>query len=365
MKVVQIVPTLAYGDAVGNDVMAIKQILRGAGYITEIYAENVVKPLSKTTAKSTEQLHTLRKEDVAILHLSTGAKVNSDFASLQCRKIVCYHNVTPPEYFAKNDTYVKKINEWALQNVAFLADKVDYCLADSEFNKEDLIRMGYRCKTDVLPILIPFDEYKREPDDLLMEKYQDVPVVLFTGRIAPNKRIEDVIRAFAMYKKYYNAKAVLLLVGSYKETDIYYMKLITYLERIQVEDVVFTGHIRFDEILACYRSADVFLCQSEHEGFCVPLVEAMFFQIPIVAYESTAIPYTLGESGILMDTKDPLVVAGMLDRVYENEQLREHLIAEEQRRLMDFSYDKIKEQFLQCINDFVKSESNNEEDSNY
>jgi len=365
MNVVQIVPILAYGDAVGNDAMAIKAILQRAGYTTEIYAESIAKPLDKAAAKPIEQLHTLKDEDVAILHLSTGAKVNLVFASLPCRKIVRYQNVTPPGFFEKNDEYMRKINEWALQNVSFLADKVDYCLTASEFNKEDLINMGYQCKIDILPILIPFDDYKKRPDQAILKKYQEVPVVLFTGRIAPNKKIEDIIRAFGMYKRYYNQDAVLILVGSYKKTDVYYRRLMTYIEKTEIKDIVFTGHIRFDEILAYYHCADIFLCQSEHEGFCVPLVEAMFFRIPIIAYKSTAIPYTLGQSGILMDTKDPLLVAGIMNCVHENKQLREHLVEEEQRRLADFSYEKVCEQFLLYLNKFVKNKSVNEEENNY
>jgi len=355
MKVVQIVPTLAYGDAVGNDAMAIKTILYNAGYETEIYAESVVKPLDKTAAKPVDKLYELGKEDVAILHLSTGAKINNDFADLLCRKIVRYHNVTPPKFFAKNDSRIEEINKWALQSVTFLADKVDYCLTASEFNKADLIEMGYQCRIDILPILIPFDDYKKKPDEKIIKKYQKTPMVLFTGRIVPNKKIEDIIRAFYIYKKYYNRKAVLVLVGSYKATDIYYKKLATYVERIGAKDIIFTGHIRFDEILAYYHCADVFLCQSEHEGFCVPLVEAMFFRIPVIAYKSSAIAFTLGGSGVLMETKDPLLVAGMMNCVYQNKQLREQIIKEEERRLEDFSYNIVKEQFLEFIDDFIKN----------
>lgn len=366
MQIVQIVPTLAYGDAVGNDAMAIKKILHNAGYKTEIYAESVVKPLDKTAAKSIDKLYELGKENVAILHLSTGAKINSDFADLTCRKIVRYHNVTPPKFFAKNDSHTEAINKWALQNVTFLADKVDYCLAVSEFNKVDLVKIGYQCRIDVLPILIPFDDYKKKSDEKIIKKYQKMPMVLFTGRIVPNKKIEDIIRAFYIYKKYYNPKAVLVLAGSYKETDIYYRKLATYINRIGAKDVVFTGHIRFDEILAYYHCADIFLCQSEHEGFCVPLVEAMFFQIPVIAYKSSAIPFTLGKSGILMETKEPLLVAGMMNCVHENKQLREQIIEEEERRLEDFSYEIVKEQFLQFIDDFIKNGIYDEEkDSDY
>lgn len=354
MQIVQIVPTLAYGDAIGNDVLALKRALEEAEYDTEIYTESVVAPLKSSMAKSVEKLN-LKNDDVAILHLSTGARVNRDFAKLACRKIIRYHNVTPPEFYAQNNPYIERINKAALKDVAFLADKVDYCLAVSEFNKQGLIEMGYTCKIDVLPILIPFEDYNKVPDPQILKTYRDVPIVLFTGRIVPNKKLEDVIRAFFMYKKYYNKDAVLILIGSYKEEDKYYQSLQAYINKINAQDIVFTGHIRFDEILAYYRVADVFLCQSEHEGFCVPLVEAMYFGIPIVAYASTAIPGTLSGSGIVMDTKEPLMVAGMINRVYTDKKLKEEVLLSEQKRLEDFAYKSISEHFLKLIEKYIQN----------
>lgn len=354
MQVIQIVPTLAYGDAIGNDALALKHALEEAGYNTEIYAESVVAPLKPSLAKNTEKL-LLKNDDVAILHLSTGAKINREFAKLSCRKIVRYHNVTPPEFYSGYDSYIERINKAALKDAAFLADKVDYCLADSEFNKQDLIKMGYSCKIDVLPILIPFEDYRKAPEPQIVEKYKDVPIVLFTGRVVPNKKIEDVICAFSLYRKHYNKEAVLMLVGSYKEDDAYYQRLQTYINEIEAENIIFTGHISFNEILAYYRVADVFLCQSEHEGFCVPLVEAMFFQIPIIAYASTAIPGTLAGSGVVMDTKDPLLVAGMINRVLIDGKMKKWILLSEKERLSDFAYEPISGKFLELIDKFIQN----------
>ncbi|WP_124065161.1 glycosyltransferase [Clostridium sp. E02] len=365
MRIIQIIPTLAYGDAVGNDAMALKCVIQDMGFETEIYAENIVCP-EKMPAKLVNQIPALSKDDIAILHLSTGAKINNEFGNLLCRKIVRYHNVTPPEFFEVNDLYIAEVNKWGLRSAAYLADKVDYCLADSEFNRQDLIELGYKCKIDVLPILIPFEDYKKKPDQKIIKKYSKTPVVLFTGRVAPNKKHEDIIQSFCMYKKFYNPKAVLVLVGSYKETDLYYQRLKKYVEELNVEDVIFTGHIHFNEILAYYYIADVFLCQSEHEGFCVPLVEAMFFDNPIVAYKSTAIPFTLDKSGFLMDTKDPLLVAGVLHEIDKSTDMRNQLIKEQRKRLEVFSFERIKYQFEKFINSFIENGTCNEKkNSNY
>jgi len=357
MQILQLIPTIAYGDAVGNDAVALKKILRKMGFVTNIYAESVVAPLDSKTAYKIDKMPKVNKDDIIIYHLSTGSELNFKFANFKCRKIAIYHNVTPPEFFEQNDEFIKGINEWGLEGVKFLSDKVEYCLADSELNKQDLIELNYKCDIDVLPIVVPFEDYKKTPNRAIVKKYDDKYTnIIFTGRIAPNKKHEDVITAFYYYKKYWNDKARLILVGSYKETDLYYMRLKKYVEEIGVEDVIFTGHIKFDEILAFYKVANVFLCMSEHEGFCVPLVEAMMFQVPIIAYNSTAIPSTLGGSGFMIDDKEPIFVAKCIDKVVSDKKLQDNLITKQNERLEDFKYEHIAEQFKNYINAFIERE---------
>ena len=170
--------------------------------------------------------------------------------------------------------------------------------------------------------------------------------IVFVGRIVPNKKFEDVIACFAAYKKKYDPAARLFLVGNYQETDAYYQHLQEYIKECGVENVIFPGHIAFRTILAYYKIADLFLCMSEHEGFCVPLVEAMFFETPIVAYASTAIPGTLGGSGVLVESKEPERVAEKIHQVIEDEQYKNEIVKEQKKRLQDFSYENIKEQIL-------------------
>ena len=163
-----------------------------------------------------------------------------------------------------------------------LAKTADYAIAVSEYNKQDLIRLGFTCDIEVLPILIPFEDYEKKPNAGVLRRYDDDYVnILFTGRIVPNKKQEDVIETFYYYKKYINPKSRLILAGSYVDVGKYHEKLELFARKLGLADVIFTGQIRFDEILAYYRLADVFLCMSEHEGFCVPLVEAMYFDVPM------------------------------------------------------------------------------------
>ena len=170
----------------------------------------------------------------------------------------------------------------------------------------------------------------------------------------PNKKLEDVIACFAAYKKTYHTAARLFLVGNYQETDRYYQYLKAYIKEKRVDDVIFSGHIAFDEILAYYKIADVFMCMSEHEGFCVPLVEAMFFEVPIVAYSSTAIPGTLGGSGALVETKEPQAVAAIISRIQKDAEYRKQLLEGQEKRLEDFAYAKIKAQILENIVGLLK-----------
>lgn len=358
MRVIQIIPTLAYGDAIGNDTLALKKVLEDAGYKTQIYAESIVPPLDSKIATDIKELRELDEEDVIIYHLSTGTQLNFDLAEYRCKKIIIYHNITPPDFFKGYDEFFERISKWALEGAHFLADKVDYCLAVSPFNKENLEEFGYRVPIDVLPIAIPFDDYRKKPSQNIVKKYRDGRHnIVFTGRVVPNKCHQDIISAFACYKKYYDDEARLFLVGSYKETDTYYKRLKKYVSRIGVKDVIFTGHIKFEEILAYYQIADVFLCMSEHEGFCVPLVEAMFFGIPIIAYNCTAVPMTLGDGGILVDRKDPVEIAALINRVISDRTLKTVIKENQQRRLEDFQYEKIAGMFRGYLEKFIAAQN--------
>lgn len=354
MRIIQVLPTLAFGDAVGNDTVALHRALAEKGVQTKIYTQYWSPQYEK--AKFVEPLKKLPKltaEDIMILHISTGFEFVKKLDKFPCKKIMMYHNVTPPEFFKPYDLRSYRSTQEGLETVKHLCDKVDYCFADSELNKQDLQEMGFQCAIDVLPILIPFDDYKKEPDHEIMEKYSDGKTnLVFTGRIAPNKKHEDIIQAFYYYKMI-DPEARLFLVGNYSEEDYYYRRLKEYVRALDLEDVYFTGHISFSAILAYYRIADVFLCMSEHEGFCVPLVEAMWFDVPILAYQSTAIPYTLGGSGLMFDEKNYPAVAELIHQVVKKPELREKLIAGQRKRLEDFQHPVIERQFFDYLESFM------------
>lgn len=356
MKIVQLLTTMAYGDAVSNDVLALDETMRNHGYETAVYAENIDAKLRMGLVKKVSKMPQLNEEDVLIYHLSTGTKLNFTLPQYGGRKVLVYHNITPYEYFEGYSQTAKKLCKEGYDGLRYLADKVEYCIADSSYNKMDLLKAGYNCKIDVLPILIPFGDYEKEPNTEILGRYKDDGYVniLFTGRIAPNKKQEDVISAFYMYQKYYNAKSRLFIVGSYNGMESYYNRLKSYVKKLKLDNVYFTGHIRFDEILAYYRVADLFLCMSEHEGFCVPLVESIKFDVPVVAYDSSAVGETLGGNGIVLKEKNPLETAGMIHRVISDEELQKKIKSVQRKRLEDFEHDKIEKQFLQYLSEFLE-----------
>lgn len=358
IKVIQMLPTLAYGDGVGNDALAIDTILKQMGYETKIYAENIDSRIEKGLAEKIENISGLCDVDVIIYHLSTGTKLNETLKEYPGRKIIIYHNITPAHFFADYNKGLEELCNWGRQGISEIREVADYCLADSEYNKGELVEAGYTCDIDVLPILIPYEDYEKEPNDIVMQQYADDWVnIVFVGRIAPNKKQEDIIKTFYYYKKFINPKSRLFLVGSYGGLERYYERLRNYADELQLEDVYFTGHTGFDEILAYYHIADVFLCMSEHEGFGIPLVEAMYFGIPIVAYSDTGAKEILADAGLRIEEKDCKAAAEMIDMLMQNEELRKNVIEIQKRRLKDFDYEVTRQKFIQYMEKFLSKKS--------
>ena len=359
MKFIQIVPNLSYGDAVSNDILALKNLFSNLGHQATVYALVIDARIPGDGIANFDTMPKPEKDNILIYHMASSCKVMTDFLlRCDCRKVMVYHNITPPHFF--NDYSKDYVNacEAGLHELQILKDTFECCIADSEFNKQDLRKAGYTCPIAVLPILIPFEDYGQEPDQEVLARYSNDgwTNLLFVGRIAPNKCQEDVIAAFAAYKEKYNGKCRLFIVGNYNGMETYYERLQQYVERNHVEDVVFTGHISFRAILAYYHLADIFLCMSEHEGFCVPLIEAMNFKIPVIAYSSTAIPYTLKDAGIILEKKNPTFVAAVVDEVVRNTELRRKLIEKQNERLSYFRYDNVAQMAEKIILKLVNGE---------
>ena len=354
-RIIQIVSSLNFGDAVGNDVIAIKNALQANGIVTEIYTLSIHKKIPKGTAKHIRRLPVLKKNDIVIYHFASADPLAETIKQLDCVKILRYHNITPPQFFKKYDSESEKNVSVGLKQVRELKDYINYVMTVSDFNKRDLQEMGYQCPMYVVPILIQFEDYAQEPTTEIVEKYSDdIKNIVFVGRIAPNKKIEDIISVFEYYHKNIDTNTRLIIVGAYNEKNKYYEFLQKLVKKLSINNIIFTGHIAFRDILAYYRTADVFLCMSEHEGFCVPLAEAMYFKVPIVAYASTAIPGTLNGCGVLVDSKEPATVAESLKEVLENPEYKQKILEGEERRLSDFDNEVVKKQLFAVLDQIMQ-----------
>jgi len=354
-KVIQIIPSVGYGDAVGNDCLAVAEALSGMGYETGVYARTVDGRVRNPLVRDFSRLPRLSGDDVVILNHCTGSDLCEKFKKMNGRKMMIYHNITPPRFFEGFSREMEQNLSEGYRQTRDLASVVEYCMPISEFNASDLTDMGYTCPMFIRPPLIPFGDYKKKPDKRITDKYGGggFTNILFVGRIAPNKKQEDVIKAFAYYQRNVNERSRLFLVGNDKGLERYSLALKRYAVALGCENVVFTGHTRFEELLAYYKLADVFLCMSEHEGFCVPLAEAMFFDVPIIAYDSCAVPETLGGSGVLIKDKDPVFVSLMIDRLVGDKALRRRVIEGQRKRLKDFSYGIVKARLEEGVRAFA------------
>jgi glycosyltransferase involved in cell wall biosynthesis len=356
MKIIQVLPTLSFGDAVGNDVLAIRDMIRGMGYETAIYADRIDKRLPKDSGIPIRAMPKIQEEDVLIYHGSTGDSLNLWITRLGGRKVMRYHNVTPPEFFRGYSEESRARSENGLREMRLSAWNYPYGISVSDFNRLDLRRLGFTCPIDTCPIVIPFSDYEKEPDEEVIRRYSGDGYVnlLFVGRIAPNKKQENVIRAFAEYQREYEKKSRLFLVGSSAGMEGYLERLQEYVKELGIEEsVIFPGQISFRAILAYYRIADVFVCMSEHEGFCVPIVEAMFFDKPIVALRAAAIPETLGKAGLLLEDSEPMIAAAAINRIVKDKDLQGLLKKERRKQLEKYTYEAVSKRMSGYIEKFA------------
>lgn len=360
MKVIQLLPTISYGDAVGNDTVQLHNLFISWGYDTKIYAENIDSRINPDIVAHYSKLPKLNENDIILYHFSTGSDVMKEILEKQfCKKIMIYHNITPSQFFIPYSNVITGLVSSGRSDLKKMVNLFDCCIADSEFNKMDLIEAGYSCPIEVLPILVPFKDYDQKPNQDIIKEYSDDGWIniLFVGRISPNKKQEDIIKIFNYYKKNLNNKSRLFIVGNYEGMELYYERLRKYASVLGLgeKDVIFTGHTSFDKILAYYSIADVFVCMSEHEGFCVPLLEAMKFNVPIIAYEAAAVPDTLGLAGIIVDTKDSVTVAYLIEGLVNDKVLCDIIIKGQLDKLEEYSYREVELKAKNIFNKFFST----------
>jgi glycosyltransferase involved in cell wall biosynthesis len=348
----QVLATLGYGDAIGHEVLGIRRALRAAGYASSIIVETADPRLEDETIDYRDVVDVIGADDLVIHHFSIGSRASRTMFALPCRMILVYHNITPPEYFlGVHDYLVRQCFHGRRELTAYRA-RVDLALGDSEFNRQELAAIGFG-PTAVLPVIPDFDHLDVEPDARIAAEYDDDWTnILFVGRLVPNKRPDDLIRFFHAYKTLYNPRARLIIAGAYGGFERYLVQLHHLIAQLGVRDVVLTGQVSDAELTALYDVADLFLCASEHEGFCVPIIESFYTGVPVLAYAATAVPATMDGGGVLYESRDPRVVARLMQAVLSNRSARQDLLAAQDAaldRLLEKDFARIAVGFVEQV----------------
>jgi glycosyltransferase involved in cell wall biosynthesis len=351
MRVDQWTPALHRGDAIGDSALLMRDAFRRWGHEADVYSLTVDEGLEEEVRPWSEW-RPGGASDVVILHYALPSPLTPALSEQPGRRVLIHHNVTPPEFYEAWDPEVAYICTLARAQLPGLAPHVDLALGDSEFNRLELANAGFR-RTGVLPIYIDFDRYRRPPSPVLGEVLADGRInALFVGRVAPNKKHEDLIRLASFWKRFICPDLRLLLVGRLprrvtghgQPVPRHYfdaLQALFYEEGLTPDEVVFLGHVADDDLLACYRAARVFVSMSEHEGFGVPLVESMLMGVPVLAYSAAAVPYTLGGAGVQFTGKDLAGVAELASALVRDESLRSAVLEEQRRRLSAFTSEAV------------------------
>jgi L-malate glycosyltransferase len=323
----QVLATLGYGDAIGHEVLGIQRVLRDAGYDSEIFVETADTRLEDLTYDYRDLVDASHPDNLLVHHFSIGSRASRVAYALPDRMALVYHNITPPEYFVGVHKQLVELCWKGRRELKAYVDRCDLALGDSEFNRQELEALGFP-RTGVLPVVPGFSHLEGTPDWRVAGQFDDERTnILFVGRMIPNKRIENVIRIFHAYRTRFNPRSRLLLVGSHGGFEKYLTTLHQLVAALGTPDVHFSGHVSDEELTAYYDVADLFLCASEHEGFCVPLVEAFHMRVPVVAYAATAVPATLDGGGVLYQDRDPYHVAALVDAVVSDASVGDRVLS--------------------------------------
>jgi L-malate glycosyltransferase len=341
VRIDQFVPSFVRHDAISNHVLQVRKVLRGAGYDSELWYE-AAEPRAAGEGRNFGDCPLgPDPERVILYHASTHSEMAAwlETAAAHGQTLaIDYHNITPPAYFARWEPAAAASMSLARKQLARLLPKSGLAIADSAFNESELIALGHS-NTAVCPIILDLEEYHAEPDKKTLDRLRREPghLWLFVGRIAPNKCQHDVIAAFAVYRRLFDPAARLALIGA--PTSLRYWKALkTMASELGIADAVqMPDSTPFRELLSFYHGADVFVCLSGHEGFCVPIVEAMELGLPVVAARSSAVGETVGDGGVVLDGKDPLEVAVAVDTLLSDDGLRQTTIAAGRARAGDFA----------------------------
>ena len=333
--------------------MQLRDLLRSRGYQSDIFYGNASPdrldqgfPVSRIGDPSSTGR-------VLLYQLSIGSGVADIFRERPERKFVNYHNITPAGLLEAWLPAVGEEVRWGRAQLRDLALVTEFAIADSGFNERELQDAGYR-STVTVPLLIDPEDFTGSPDPalaarLVRQRAEGGTDLLFVGKVSPHKGQHDLVKALAAYRRLYDPKARLHIVGS-AISEEYRDAVIRFAGELGLGDAVeMAGSVTHEELIAYYDACDVFLCLSNHEGFCVPLLESMYHRLPIVSYVSTAVPETVQQAGLILPDKEPARVAAAIHRVVDDAGLREELAAAAALRVDWFALSRVQDGFVAAL----------------
>jgi L-malate glycosyltransferase len=343
-RIDQFVHTLQYGDAISGEALTIRRLLREMGYSSDIFSVHTHEKLEGIPL----HIRQFREEEsghAVLLHYSITSPFNSVFSSLaSAHRTLVYHNLTPLEWYAGYNSRVTSDLVKGREELPELLKLSDLVLADSSFNAHEAKEMGAHT-VEILPLPLDPDRWEKpaNPGILAALKGHGGRNLLHVGRFAPNKCLEDIIKAFYFYHHKFDKNSKLWLVGSDTDTEIYSFELRKLAQELRLKDAVeFVGSVSDDELKGFFEGSDVYICMSEHEGFCVPLIEALHFRLPVIAYSSSAIPETVGTGGLLVDRKDPLYTGMLIHDLLHNSHHKHAIIEAGLQHIEKYSIETFK-----------------------
>ncbi len=358
MRVDQVIPSLASRDAIGVHTLNLRNGLRAAGMDSDVYYGSFTPDVEHEGRPVTE-LGRAGRERWLLYQASIGSPVYDILATRPEPKLVNYHNITPAALLRDWEPNVAYEAALGRTQLARLAGQSRFAVADSAFNESELHALGYE-GTAVVPLLIDMATKSDEPDPALAallceRKARDGGAdLLYVGKISPHKAPHDLVKMLDVLRRLYNPAARLHLVGS-PLGETYEPVLRAFVAELGLGDAVnLAGSVTGAELEAYYRAADVFVIASDHEGFCVPLGEAMGHGVPIVAYGVTAVPETVAGAGLVLPDKSPVAFAAAVGRVTSDPELHSVLARAGLARAAEFDLAASTRRFVALVEAAVR-----------
>jgi glycosyltransferase involved in cell wall biosynthesis len=346
------------GDAITSYSLALRSMFRRWGCESELFAD--YRHVSFDARRDCRDIRAFPGDlpggSIVIYHFSIGSELTQRFLSLppSVTRVVCYHNITPARYVRSLRPAMAKVLDEGRRQMALLAPAADFTIGDSTYNCEEMREAGCK-RTARVPLMWKRPDITPPPDAEVLSAYSDGSVNwIFVGRVAPNKKLEDVIRSFYFFRKTVHPHSRLFLVGSFAGMERYVSSLRALTVQLDLPGVIFTGHVTSSQLVAYYRLAHLFVSMSEHEGFCLPLLEAMSFDIPVLAYGAAAVPETVGDGGVIFGSKNHPMVAETAGMMTAPGKTRDRLVAAGRERLRGFDESAVEKTLREALAPFLE-----------